>query len=313
MSRNNNLLEYVADLYYNRGLSQQEIGAIIGSSRPTVSRLIEDAKNQGIVRIIIETSVVKNNRLSNRLRKAFSLKDAVVVKADFDFDKSIELCGKAVASMLPVYLQPGMSLGISWGRSVNSVIDALEEDALENVNVCQMVGCMTMGNPSVDGFSAAQRLAKKTHGSFYSINTPLFIEGQEVYNYLINEPLINEALLRSCNVDACINGVGSATDSKNSVHQSGYYDSYQLGRFAEKGAVASFVGTYVDKDGNRVDVDDIYNIATPLDLVRKIPVSILLSATADNAEAVMAVMNGGYVNILVVDEPLAMRLLELKK
>ncbi|MBO4358526.1 MAG: hypothetical protein J5796_01860 [Erysipelotrichaceae bacterium] len=313
MSRNNNLLEYVADLYYNRGLSQQEIGAIIGSSRPTVSRLIEDARKQGIVKIIIETSVTKNTKLSNRLRKSFGLKDAVVVKADFDFDKSIELCGKAVASILPVYLQPGMSLGISWGRSINSVIDALEDDVLDGIDVCQMVGCMTMGNPSVDGFSAAQRMAKKTHGNFYSINTPLFIEGVEVYNYLINEPLINEALIRSCNVDVCINGVGSAADPKNSVAQSGYYDYYLLNRFADKGAVASFVGTYIDIDGNRVDVDDIYLIATPLDIVRKIPVSIVLSASAENADAVMAVLNGGYADILVVDEPLANRLLELKK
>lgn len=313
MGRNNNLLEYVADLYYNRGLSQQEIGAIIGSSRPTVSRLIEDAKKQGIVRIIIETSVNKNNKLSNKLRKAYDLKDAVVVKADFDFDKSIELCGKAVASILPVYLQPGMSLGVSWGRSINSVVDALEDDVLEGINVCQMVGCMSMGNPNVDGFSTAQRLAKKTHGDFSSINAPLFIEGEEVYHYLINEPMINDALFKSCNVDVCINGVGGADDEKNSVHQSGYYDSYSLGRFLDKGAVASFVGTFINADGERVDVDNIYNIATPLDIIRKIPVSILLSATAEKAEAVLAVLNGHYCNILVTDEPLANRLLELGK
>ena len=313
MSRNNNLLEYVADLYYNRGLSQQEIGAIIGSSRPTVSRLIEDAKKQGVVKIIIETSVSKNNKLSNRLREAYNLKDAIVVKSDFDYDKSIELCAKAVASILPIYLEPGMSLGISWGRAINSVIDALDEDVLDNVNICQMVGCMTMGDPSVDGFSAAQRLAKKTHGDFCTINTPLFIEGQEVYHYLINEPLINEALLRSSNVDVCVNGVGSAHDLRNSVHKSIYYDIYKLERFGDKGAVSSYLGMYLDIDGNRIDIDNLYEITTPLEMVRKIPISILISATEENAEATLSVLNGQYANILVVDEPLAHKLLEFKK
>ena len=313
MSRNNNLLEYVADLYYNRGLSQQEIGAIIGSSRPTVSRLIEEAKNQGIVKIIITSSVNKNNKLSNKLRSTFDLKDAVVVKADFDFDKSIELCGKAVASILPAYLQPGMNLGISWGRSINAVVDAIEEDAYEEIHVSQMVGCMNMGNPNVDGFSTTQRLAKKLHGTYTSINAPLFVEGHEVYNYLINEPIINEALMKSCSVDVCINGVGAANDTKNSIHQSGYYDSYNLDRFAQKGAVASIGGTFIDIDGKRVDIDNIYPIATPLDIIRNVPISILLCATQDKAQAVLAALNGGYVDILVVDEPLANKLLELKK
>ena len=313
MSRNNNLLEYVADLYYNRGLSQQEIGAIIGSSRPTVSRLIEEAKNQGIVKIIITSSVNKNNKLSNRLRSSFNLKDAVVVKADYDFDKSIELCGKAVASILPAYLHPGMTLGISWGRSINAVVDAIEDDAYEGIHVAQMVGCMNMGNPNVDGFSTAQRLTKKMHGTYTSINAPLFVEGHEVYNYLINEPIINEALMKSCSVDVCINGVGAATDNKNSIHQSGYYNSYDLDRFAQKGAVASIGGTFIDINGKRVDIENIYPIATPLDIVRDVPVSILLCATEDKAEAVLAALNGSYANILVVDEPLANKLLELKK
>ena len=313
MNRNDNLLAYVAELYYNRGLSQQEIGAIIGASRPTVSRLIEDAKKQGIVKITIESSVSKNNKLSSKLAKAYDLKDAVVIKADFDFDKSIELCAKAVASILPIYLHTGMSLGVSWGRSINSVVDAIDDDTFEGIDVCQMVGCMSMGNPNVDGFSTAQRLAKKMHGNFSSINTPLFIEGHEVYNYLINEPLINHALLKSCNVDVCISGVGAARDTKNSIHQSGYYDSYSLDRFADKGAVASFVGTFIDINGERVDVENIYNIATPLSMVKKIPVSIVLSATVDKAEATYAVLNGEYVDVLVVDEPLANKLLEYKK
>lgn len=313
MNRDDNLLKYVAELYYNRGLSQQEIGSIIGASRPTVSRILENAKNQGIVKITVESTVSKNNKLSNKLRDAFGLKDAVVVRGSFDFDKAIELCGKAVASILPAYLQTGMSIGVSWGRSINSVVDAIEEDAYEGINVCQMVGCMSTGNPDNNGFSTAQRLARKMHGNFSSINTPLFIEGVEVYNYLINEPLVNDALIKSCNVDLCINGVGSASDPKNSIYQSGYNDYYALGRYVDKGAVASFVGSYIDINGNRVDVDNIYNIATPLSIVKQIPISIFLSATEQKAEATMAVLNGNYINILVVDEPLALKLLETKK
>ena len=313
MSKNDNLLAYVAELYYERGLSQQEIGSIIGSSRPTVSRLIEEAKRQGIVRIIIETSVSKNNKLSNKLRRAFDLRDAIVVNASFDFDKSIDICGKAAAALLSTYLQPGMTLGVTWGRSVNAVVDAIDDNVFYDINVAQMVGCISMGNPAIDGFSTAQRLARKMHGSYSSINTPLFVEGKEVYNYLINEPMIRDALSKANNVDVCVNGVGSFDDRKNSIHQSGYFESYNLDRYKEKGAVASFAGRFIDIQGRQVDVDNIYTISAPLDVIRNASVSIVINATAEKAETTLAALNGGFADILVVDEPLAGKLLELRE
>ena len=314
MNRNDKLMEYVAELYYERGLSQQEIGSIIGASRPTVSRLIEDAKKQGVVKIVIETSVSKNNKLSNRLRKAYGLKDAVVVNAAYDFDKSIDLCGKATASLLESFLQPDMTVGISWGRAINSVVDAVEDDSFSNINVAQMVGCMTMGNPAIDGFSAAQRLARKLHGTYSSINTPLFVQGREIYSYLINEPMIRDSLDKADHVDICINGIGSFDDRKNSVRQSGYFDSYNVESFLNKGAVASFSGRFIDLNGNEIRSDeDIYLISTPLDVVKEVPLSIVLNATAEKAESTLAVLNGGYADILVVDEPLALKLLEFRK
>ena len=306
-------MEYVAELYYERGLSQQEIGSIIGASRPTVSRLIEDAKRQGVVKIVIETSVSKNNKLSSRLRKAYGLKDAVVVSAAYDFDKSIDLCGKAAAGLLAAYLQPEMTVGISWGRAINSVVNAIEPDMFNNINVAQMVGCMTMGNPSIDGFSAAQRLAAKFHGTYSSINTPLFVQGKEIYNYLINEPMIRDSLSKADRVSICINGIGSFDDKKNSVRQSGYFDSYNVDRFLSKGAVASFSGRFIGIDGEEICADDIYLISTPLHVVKQVPLSIVLNATAEKAESTLAVLNGGYADILIVDEPLALKLLEFKK
>ena len=313
MNRNDNLLEYVAELYYERGLSQQEIGSIINASRPTVSRLIDEAKKQGVVKIVIETSVSKNNKLSGRLRKAFHLRDAIVVNSSFDFDKSIDICGKAAAAVLSSFIEPGMTVGLSWGRAVNALVNAMDDLSVSDVKVAQMVGCMTMGNPVIDSFSIAQRLARELHGTYSSSNTPLIVKGEEVYHYLINEPMISDSLKKAMKVDIAVNGIGSFDDDKNSLIQSGYFDSYKLNRFRDNGAVASFMGWFIRPDGSRVDVDDIYLISTPLEAVKKVPLSIVLNATAQKAEATMAVLRGGYADILIVDEPLALKLLELSK
>ena len=47
------LMIKVCDLYYNRQISQQKIAQELGLSRPTVSRLLSSAKEQGVVTITI--------------------------------------------------------------------------------------------------------------------------------------------------------------------------------------------------------------------------------------------------------------------
>lgn len=314
MNKNDNLLAYVAELYYERGLSQKEIGAIIGVSRPTVSRFIEEAKAQGIVKIIIETPISNNVKLSNKLRKTFSLRDAIVVSADFDFDKSIEICSKVTASILCSYLQNNMTLGITWGRSINAVATSLEECPFENVHIAQMTGCMKVADDnSADGYAITQTFAKKLHATYSPINAPLLVKGKEVYNFLISEPLIKEGLEKSKKLDIAIVGTSPFDDVGDPIHKSGYFNSYSLGKDKSLKPVASVCGHFLDINGNEVTFDNIYSIATPLSVIKKAPISILLNATAQRAEATMAVLNAKLVNILIVDENHAKRLLDIKE
>ena len=41
-------LVHVAELYYEQGMSQQKIAGLLGLSRPTVSRLLEEARAMGL-------------------------------------------------------------------------------------------------------------------------------------------------------------------------------------------------------------------------------------------------------------------------
>src|SRR5699024_1422039 len=74
----------VAELYYKQGYSQQEISAMMGTSRPTISRLLNEAREKGIVKISINTPVNINYDLSTKIKKKFGLKDALVVNVSDD-------------------------------------------------------------------------------------------------------------------------------------------------------------------------------------------------------------------------------------
>ena len=60
MSTKESLLIRAAELYYQQGLSQQRIAELFGVSRPTVSRLLDEARACGIVEIRVHAPLRKD-------------------------------------------------------------------------------------------------------------------------------------------------------------------------------------------------------------------------------------------------------------
>lgn len=78
MSEDRMLMAKVADLYYLRDLTQQEIADRLGFSRPTVSRLLRRSRAAGVVRIEVIAPDGLQHRLARELEQTFHLREAVV-------------------------------------------------------------------------------------------------------------------------------------------------------------------------------------------------------------------------------------------
>ena len=59
-SRDIQKLVQIAKMYYIEGMTQESIAKIIGISRSTVSQLITEAKNAGLVQITIKDPAANN-------------------------------------------------------------------------------------------------------------------------------------------------------------------------------------------------------------------------------------------------------------
>lgn len=57
---NRDTMMKVCKLYYIEDKTQSEIARLVGISRPQVSRLLTKAKNEGVVRIEIDSGKVEN-------------------------------------------------------------------------------------------------------------------------------------------------------------------------------------------------------------------------------------------------------------
>ncbi|MDY3619176.1 sugar-binding transcriptional regulator [Agathobaculum sp.] len=311
MDNRTELLVHVSELYYQQGLSQQEISKIMDMSRPTISRLLDEAKETGVVEIIVHSPILKHAQLSYALRTEFGLRDAVVLAGDYEYAKSLNRCAEEAARFLNTVLDNNQSIGISWGRALEALCDAIKPAEYYNVNVVQMVGCLGTGNPRVDGLELALRISKKLGGTYSNIYAPVYVDSELVYTYLVSEPQIEMTLKKALSVDVVLSGIGSLDDPNGSLYQAGCYTPEDRTELMRRGAVSSLLGRMFDAEGNEVTLDNRYVISAPLEAMRYPSWSIGINASREKAACTLAAVRGRYLNTLIVDEPLAREMLRL--
>ena len=74
------LLLEVAHLYWDEDLDQATIASKMGYSRPTVSRMLSEARRHGVVTVTVSHPIERLMALEERLTQTFGLKEARVAE-----------------------------------------------------------------------------------------------------------------------------------------------------------------------------------------------------------------------------------------
>src|SRR3984893_18134707 len=134
----------IARRYYLEDRSKKDIAEEFGISRFRVARSLVRARETGLVTIEIRLPSAIEPDLSDRLRRAFGLHHAIVVITP---EESAALhrdhLGEIGASLLTEIVVEGDVLGISWGRTLNSMTAALQ--SLARCTVVQLTGAIGSG------------------------------------------------------------------------------------------------------------------------------------------------------------------------
>src|SRR5690606_33581714 len=120
-------LHTVASLYHLEGKTQMEIAELLSVSRSKVLRALQEARANGIVRITVVDPSETNAALASELEARLGIDKAIVVAghpSDATFTR--ERVGHAAAAYLNETLPNNANLGLGWGRTLYSVVHALE-------------------------------------------------------------------------------------------------------------------------------------------------------------------------------------------
>jgi DNA-binding transcriptional regulator LsrR (DeoR family) len=117
----------VSRLYYELGETQARIAELVGVTRPQVSRLLKEARGQGVVEIRIVDRTEQPSPAADVLRERFDLQ-AVHLAPSLagSADLARRRVARLAAQVLTSAVRDGMLVGIGDGAAVSATADALD-------------------------------------------------------------------------------------------------------------------------------------------------------------------------------------------
>ena len=194
--------------YFLDGATKSEIANELGLSRFKVARLLDDALRDGIVRIEIDPVPEIDEVLSRELAVTHGLRSAVVVRTvdgPGEFQRS--QLGRAAASVLADSLDDDDVLGISWGRTLHSMIGHLPQ--LPGCAVVQIVGIVPSLELNVNSLELVRRLAARAGGPVYPLPVPLIVEDAAVATALRGDANIARTMSMFPKLTRALVGIGA--------------------------------------------------------------------------------------------------------
>lgn len=290
----------LATEYYLENRSKVEIANRHDLSRFQVARMLDEAREQGIVRISIDDPASSGRDLAP-LAEKLGISRVIVASPRSDETMRAAL-SRQVARLLPDLLHDGGRLGVAWSRTLMHLPDSLE--ALPAADVVQLVGPL-----STPGYSTAQSselvhtLGARTGGRIWALPTPLIVDSAQVAASLRSMQEVRTALDAADSLDAAVVSIGAWSAGASTLwarlgvtEQQGAHDA---------GVVAEICGILLGPTGavwHSAMEDRVIGVRA--DQLRRARV-VAAAPAVGRPEAVLAAARSGLVDDIVLAPELA--------
>ena len=310
------LLVKVARLYFEAELTQARIAQRLRLSRQKVQRLLDAAKEKGVVRIVIEPVQGEHAGRERLLEEHYGLSEAVIVETSAHNDQAVVAreIGVAAADYLLRVLRPRDRVVLSWGGTLLGMVNGLRRHPhreMEAVQVIQGLGGVV--DPSRDTHSSelVRRLAQFLGGRALPLPAPGVAGSRAARTAFLRDPHVARVLEAARAADIAFVGIGAPRQDSILVREGTIVTWADLEALAERGAVGDFNLHYFDPDGKALASDlEERVVGLSLEDFRHIPHVVGIAGGAAKVDAIRGALKGRLVNVLITDHVTAERLLE---
>jgi DNA-binding transcriptional regulator LsrR (DeoR family) len=294
------LLADAADMYYVQGLTQQEVAAALDTTRSNVSRMLQAAREQGIVRFEIVRPLKRDRDLEAQIEERFGLRDAIVL--DGSGAAAIARLGELGAAWLTERLEDGLRLTLSWGRTLQAMVEAMPTGREVAVEVGQLGGDLQL-DPRMTGHELVRELAARCGGRYSYLHAPAILDSPATVQELRSLRGIQAELARAREADIALVGIGGYGHGfAAQLLESAHLSEDERREFDRLSPAGDIMARFYDEQGNQLDTplrDRV--LALELDELRQIPTVVAIAGGHEKGRGIWGALRAGWIDVLITD------------
>ncbi len=292
-------------MYYELGETQASIAASLGVTRPQVSKLLKQARAQGVVEIRIVDRTEHPGYVADEVRRRFGLRAAHLAPTlTGEDERTRRRVGRLAAQVLTSAVRDGMIVGVGDGSSVAALAD--EMDPLKTPVAANVVPLCGGFWGSAGGREPFRRIADALGATAHGLLAPGLLDDALTRDALMAHAGIREVTGLWDRLDVAVFGIGGPAWSEALLGAAAWRE------LQAQRAVGEILISPFDEDGRFVGgaLRD-RTIACDAQRLHLVPTSIGIASGPTKIRPILGALRAGALNVLVTDLTTAEEVLQL--
>ncbi|MCI2049938.1 MAG: transcriptional regulator [Lachnospiraceae bacterium] len=288
-------LTHVAHRYYIEDWKQGDIAKELGISRPLVSRMLSEAKEYGIVEIIIHEPEEEAEQLLKKLKLSSTIRGGVLVEDGEDDASTNDALSQGAVNLL--HQVEAHRLGLGWGHLIGQLVTWLEENPQEDStisDVCPLVGNARLPARNYQSDENVRLVAQQLSATPHFLFLPALPENIEEKKVLCSTEIYRQILQEWEQLDTVLVNIGNYPSSPDFASLVRYGNLLQ-----EQHACGRMLAYYFNDRGKMILSDEDFAIQIPLEVLKKCHNIIGVCSAHTSPQALLGAVRSGILTHIV--------------
>ncbi len=309
------LLYNVSRMYFLEGKKQEEIAGEVKVSRSSISLILSEAKECGIVEITVRNPLSNDERLSAQFLDSFGVKECYAIPTSLmNSELLTQLAAERAVGVFNSLLNDTSCVGIAWGRTCYHFMRAYRSKKHPlDAHIVPLLGGTNRYQKRFHLNEMVRDFAEKIPATPHFIHAPVLAETKEDYNLFIRSSSLKTIVETWKHIDIAVVSVGGPP-GKSGQDRTGTLPGHDFsGLVISDLAVGDICGRYFTIDGEFIE-DDIAKRSisiSPMSMSKAGEV-LCIVAGLEKRRSIIGALRTGLIDILVLDEKTAEAVLSMR-
>ena len=298
-------LAHVARRYYLEDRKQSDIAVELGVSRPMVSRMLSEARELGVVEILIHEPGARAAGLLDRLRLAGAIRGGVLVEDGADEDETNQMLSQGAVDLLGRI--GARRLGVGWGYLIGQLVTWLEKNPQMNstvTDICPLVGNASIPARNYQSNENVRLMAQQLGAAPHFLYLPALPDNLEEKQLLCSTEVYRQIQQQWETIDTALVNIGDYPSSPDFASLVRYG-----GLLQQQHACGRMLVYYFNENGTIIQSDQDFAIQVPLETLLRCPNIVGVCSANTSAKELRGALRTGAFTHIVARAALAQTLL----